>query len=297
MGDQGLSVRASAVRSLLMLTAATACFALLDTTTKWVTTEVPLCLALWALYAIQSAIYTGVVLATSRRQRLRTAHRGAQWLRGVLLAAVQILAFLSLKYLPVGEFTAIAMTTPLLVTLLAGRLLGDHVSLMRFGLVLGGFAGTLIIARPGSSSIGWALLLPMGLVMVNTAYQLLTSWMSRTQDTVSTLFYTSVVGLLLSSLMLPYAWSPVTSAHAVFGLLLMGLAATVGNLLFVKAFERTSAASLMPYTYLQIGFGILGGWLVFSHVPDGFALLGMALIAVCGVAGGVLSMVEGRRKA
>ena len=280
--------------SLACLVLAVAGFAVLDTTTKWVTAEVPLGMALWALFLVQVLVYSLLLVLTGRVRYLRAAAGPAQWWRGLLLLAVQLLAFLSLHYLPVGEFTAVAMTTPLVVTLLAGRFLGEQVSWVRVLLVLGGLAGTLVIARPGGAAFGWALLLPLLLVAVNVAYQLLTSWMARTHDALVTLFYTSAVALLAASLPLPWYWTlPLDAAH-VGALLLMGLAASSANLLFVKAFERDRASSLMPYMYLQIGFGILGGWVVFDHVPDALTLAGMALIAGCGVVGGLLTLHEHR---
>jgi drug/metabolite transporter (DMT)-like permease len=99
---------------------------------------------------------------------------------------------------------------------------------------------------------------------------------------------------LLASLPLAWVWQPVTDLHLWLGLLVMGLAAAAGNLLFVLAFERAPAATLMPYMYLQIGFGIVGGWLVFDHMPDFWALTGMGMIAACGVAGAWLTVYEAR---
>jgi drug/metabolite transporter (DMT)-like permease len=225
---------------------------------------------------------------------VKTAHPGLHVTRGSLLLVVQVLAFFSLKYLPVGEYTALAMTTPLLVTLLATRFLGEHVSPLRLVLVAGGLVSTLVIVRPGSNAIGWAMLLPLGLVLVNAAYQLLASRMARTEDAVTTVFFTCSTALLLSSLPLAWVWQPIDDLNLWLGLLLMGVAAAGGNLFFILAFERAPAATLMPYMYLQIGFGILGGWLVFGHVPDFWALLGMGMIAACGVAGGLLTLVEAR---
>jgi drug/metabolite transporter (DMT)-like permease len=127
-------------------------------------------------------------------------------------------------------------------------------------------------------------------------YQLLTSRMARTEDAVSTLVYTSLTAVTLVTLSLPWVWAPVNEPVLWLGLLLMGLAASGGNLLFILAFERAPAATLMPYMYLQIGFGLLGGWLVFAHVPDFWALVGMALVAACGVAGGLLTLHEARAR-
>jgi drug/metabolite transporter (DMT)-like permease len=76
----------------------------------------------------------------------------------------------------------------------------------------------------------------------------------------------------------------------------MGVAGCVGHFLLIMAFERSPAGTLMPYMYAQIGFAMLGGWLVFDHVPDHFSMMGMGLIALCGTAGGWLTVYELRQK-
>ena len=275
-----------------MLLAALGCFAVLDTTTKRVTAEVPPLMALWLLFLVQSVVVGTYVVTVRGLTSLRTAHLGRHICRGVLLLGVQLLAFFSLRFLPVGEFTALAMTTPLLVTLLASRFLGEHVSALRLVLVGGGLAGTLVIVRPGGSGLGTTLLLPVGLVLVNTFYQLLTSNMARTENAITTLFYTCITALLIASVPLAWVWMPVADAGLWLGLLLMGLAATSGNLLFILAFERAPAATLMPYMYLQIGLAVLAGWLVFGHVPDFWATVGMGMVAAFGIGGGLLTLHE-----
>jgi drug/metabolite transporter (DMT)-like permease len=213
-----------------------------------------------------------------------------------LLTLVTGLAFSSLKFLPVGEFTAIVMVVPLLVTLLAARMLGEHVSPQRIGLVCGGFIGTLIIVRPGTEVFGWHLLIPAALVLVNAAFQLLTSKMSRTEDAMTTQFYTTWVGTALTSIPLFWFWVPVTDMRVLLELVLMGVAGCVGHFLLIMAFERSPAGTLMPYMYAQIGFAMLGGWWVFDHVPDHFSMMGIGLIALCGTAGGLLTVYEVRQK-
>jgi drug/metabolite transporter (DMT)-like permease len=287
-------VKSSAIGGLLLLIAAMSCFAVLDTTTKYVTASVPLLMALWVLFLVQTLAAGGYVLLARDWASLKTTRMGLHLTRGALMLTVQMLAFFSLHYLPVGEFTAMAMTTPLLVTLLASRFLGEHVSFFRLALVACGLAGTLVIVRPGSNAMGWAMLLPLALVLVNSAFQLLASKMARTEDAVTTLFYTCLTALVLTSLPLAWVWVPIDSVSLWMGLLLMGIAAAAGNLLFILAFERAPAATLMPYMYLQIGFGILGGWLMYDHIPDFWALVGMGLVAACGVAGGLLTLYEMR---
>ena len=277
-----------------LLLLALACFATLDTATKVVTAEVPLLMALWFRYAIQAVGATALSWPGRGTQLLATRRLGQQIARGMLMFTVTVLAFASLTLLPVGEFTAIVMTTPLLVTLLAARVLGERLSGLRLVLVLGGFAGTLAIARPGGEIWSWALLLPLGLVFANAAFQLLTSHMMKTEDAHTTQFYTSWVGTLLATVPLAWVWVPVHNPAMWWGLLIMGVAGGTGHFLLIRAFEYTPAGSLMPFSYAQIGFGMLGGWVVFHHIPDQWSLLGIGLIASCGIAGALLTVHENR---
>ena len=276
--------------------AAVACFATLDTTTKFVSASVPVLMALWFRYAFQSAVTTLVVLPRRGRRVLRTVHPGYHILRGLLLFLCSLFAFFSLQFMPVGEFTAVLMITPLVITLLAATTLGEHVSPLRWTLVAGGFAGTLIILRPGGASFGWTLLLPLGLVASNAWFQVLTRKLARTETPMSMHFYTGWVGTLLASLALPFVWVPIESWHLWGGLVLMGTMGSLGHFLLILAYARAPAATLTPYLYAQIGFAMLGGWLVFAHVPDGWSLLGMGLVALCGGAGAWLTVVEGRAR-
>jgi len=277
-----------------LLVAAVACFAVLDTTTKLVSLGVPLLMALWFRYAFQAIATTLAVLPRQGWTLPPTAHPKFQCLRGVLLLTSSTLAFFSLKFMPVGEFTAIVMITPLLMTLLASLTLGERVSVLRWALVLGGFVGTLIIIRPGGDGFSWATLLPLGLVVSNAWFQILTSRLARTEDPVAMHFYTGWVGMLLASLALPFVWTSLGSWALWAGLALMGLMATVGHFMMILAYARTPVSTLTPFLYAQIGFAMLGGWLAFSHVPDDLSLLGMALIAVCGATGAWLAVREGR---
>ena len=275
---------------------AAACFASLDTTSKHVSASgFPVLAALWFRYLIQALLTTAMVWPRKGRAVLRTSHPGRQLMRGVLLFGSSVLAFFSLKYLPVGKFTAIMLLTPLLITLLAAWMLREPVRALRWWLVIGGFAGTLIIFRPGSHSLGWVTLLPVGLVAMSAAFQLLTSRMARTESLTTMHFYTGWVGTLLASAALPLVWQMPGSASLWLQLILMGVLGSIGHALLIKAYMLAPTATLTPYMYSQIGFGVLGGWLVFGHVPDGWAWAGMGLIALCGVLGAALSLHEHRQ--
>jgi drug/metabolite transporter (DMT)-like permease len=277
-----------------MAVAAVACFAALDTTTKFVSLSVPLLMALWFRYAFQAVATTAVVLPLRGLSALRTLHPKFQALRGVLLLASSLFAFASLKYMPVGEFTAIVMVAPLAITVLAATVLDEKVTPLRWLFVAGGFVGTLIIIRPGGEAFGWTSLLPLALVGTNAWFQVLTSKLARTEDPLTMHFYTGWVGTLIASLALPFVWSSLPNAWLWAGLCFMGLMATVGHFLLILGYQRAPASTLTPYLYTQIAFAMLGGWLVFSHVPDGWSVSGIAMIAFCGAAGAWLTVRESR---
>ena len=273
---------------------ATACFAALDTTTKFISASVPLLMALWFRYAFQAVATAAVVLPLRGLGALRTVHPGFQCLRGVLLLASSLFAFASLKYMPVGEFTAIVMVSPLAITVLAATVLKEKVTALRWLLVAGGFIGTVIIIRPGGAAFTWASLLPLALVGTNAWFQVLTSKLARTEDPVTMHLYTGWVGALIAALALPFVWTQLDSGWLWLALCFMGLMGTVGHFLLILAYQRAPASTLVPYLYAQIAFAMILGWLVFSHVPDGWALFGMAMIAVCGAGGAWLTVRERR---
>ena len=104
-----------ALAGIALVIAACACFSVLDTTTKYISAWVPLLMALWFRYAFQAVATTLVIVPIRGRRVLRTRHLPFQILRGVLLLASSLFAFASLKHMPVGEFTAIVMISPLAI--------------------------------------------------------------------------------------------------------------------------------------------------------------------------------------
>jgi drug/metabolite transporter (DMT)-like permease len=225
---------------------------------------------------------------------LRTRHLPFHLLRAALLLVCSLLGLASLRHIDVAEFTAIVMLSPLAVTLLAGLVLKESVTPARWALVAGGFIGTLVIIRPGSESFTWAMLLPVGLVATNSWFQVLTSRLARTEDPVTMHLYGGIFGAAMASLALPLAWSMVSDPWLLAGLVALGLLGAIGHFLLILAYRNATAATLTPYLYLQIAFAMVMGWLVFDHVPDGWSMFGMALIALCGGAGAWLTVREHR---
>ena len=283
-----------ALAGIAMVVTATACFGVLDTITKFISTAgVPVAMALWVRYMVQVIVTALATLPQRGLGALRTEHPRFQLLRGLLLLSCSTLAFFSLRLLPVAEFTAIQMIGPLVITLMAVIVLKERVSVLRWALVVGTFSGTLFIIQPGSDSFTWAIFLPLALVACNAWFQILTSKMTRTEDPLIMHLYTGCVGAIGMALLLPFTWVSL-DARAWLLVLSMGIMGTLGHWLLILAYQRAQAATLTPYMYAQIGFAMLGGYLVFGHIPDRWALLGIGMVAVCGAMGAWLTVL-GRR--
>jgi drug/metabolite transporter (DMT)-like permease len=268
-------------------------FATLDTTSQLIGMAAPIVMVQWMRYLVQTASSVAVIAQAGDLRVLRIQKPALHITRGVLMLSTTMLGFTSLRYVPVAEFTAIVMLTPLVITLAATRLLGEHVPPVRWLLAGGGFVGVLIIIRPGSQAFDPAVLLVLLLVVMGAAFQILTAYMMRTESASHTHLSSGVTGFIVMSCALPFFWQALP--FRTWGLILIvGFAASTGHLLLNLAFKRVSASVATPYLYSQMGFAALGGWLVFGRAPDVYSWLGMALVAGCGVANAWLSMRENR---
>lgn len=272
-------------RGIALAIVATACFALLDTTSQYVGGVVPVLMAVWLRFLVQTGMTAALLLPRQGKSLFVTRAPGWQLLRGALMVTSGTVAYISLQHVPVGEFTAILMLVPLVITLLAAMLLREHVSGLTWLLVAGGLTGALIVVRPKGSDLNIGMFLPLLLVVINAFYQIVTSKMVRTEDPGTMHFYTGLTGLVFGTLVLPWSWAPMREPMLWLLVGLLGVFGSLGHYFMIKGYQKAPASRITPYMYTQIAFATLAGWLVFGHAPDVWTVLGIGLIAVCGVLG------------
>jgi drug/metabolite transporter (DMT)-like permease len=271
------------------------CFAANDTLVKYTGTYLPVVFILWARYLAQ-ALTIGIWLAREGRSGFRSAHPKFQWMRGVLLLATSVIAFSGLQLMPVAEFTALGMLTPVIVTMLAAWVLHEPVSRTRWALVCGGFVGAVIVIRPGGGVFGWVAVFPLLMALCYGCFQVLTSRLAALESPYTTQFYTGFIGTALVTPVVIYYWGDVAnavravSASQLSLLLAIGVLSTIGHLLLIFAFGMAPMSTLMPFIYTQIAWALVTSWLVFRHIPDGWAWIGIAVIAGCGAASAWLNV-------
>ncbi len=289
--------RSRQATALLLIVLTTLAFASLDTATKVATRLAPVLMLLWFRYLFQALVTFVLRFPVQGRALLRTPNPRFQTLRGVLLLITSACSFFGLQYLPVGEFTAMVMLSPLVATALAAWVLKNHVPLARWLLTAVGLLGVLLVIRPGGQVFGWALVFPAVLVTTYAWFQVLTSRLSGEENPYTTHFYTGLVGTVIMCPIVLTSWDTAALLAHWPWFVLVGFLGTFGHLMLIGAYMRAPAPVLTPYLYMQIAFATLSGWLFFDHVPDALAWLGIAVIAVGGVGNALITARQFARPA
>ncbi len=272
------------LQGTLLLLTALLFFAALDATAKHLSAFVAVPLLVWARYLVHLLIMLVAVAPSLGRQLIVTRRPWLMSLRGLTLVAVTLLGQLALKTLPLAETTALVFVSPLLVALFAAPLLGEQVRMRTWLAPIAGFAGVLLIARPGGSLAGAGVAYALGAALSYAAYQILTRKLAATEHPLRLLFYTALLGTLAMSPVLPVFWHGQWPTPTQ-GLLIvsLGVYGGVGHFLLIRAFRESPASLLAPLLYSQLVWATLLGWLVFDHFPDLPAIAGMLVIGAAGL--------------
>ncbi len=281
---------AHALRGVLMVMGAVLLFACNDTVTKLLVTQYPVPLVAAMRYFVHALLMVVFVGPRLGLKLVETRRTGLVLVRGVCLVLSTLCMGLAFQRMPVPESVSIVFLAPMLVVLAAGPVLGEKVAAASFVAAVGGFAGVLLIVRPGGGLEPLGVLFVLAAVASSVVYYLLSRILARSESTMSLLFYTAAVGTVCFGLMLPWSWSgPMPDLPTVVMFVSQGVTAGLGHYLFTAAHREASASLLAPVNYMQLLWVGVLSWLVFGHVPDGLTLVGMAVVAASGIIMAVVS--------
>ena len=273
-------------RAVLLLLSALVCLILLDASGKWLGMRgVPVAAIAWSRYLGHLVLVLAVFMPSRGLSILVTAHPVRQAIRGLLMVSITMIYFAALKTMPLAQGAAVFFTTPILVTVFATLFLGERPSWQTWAAVALGFAGVLVIIRPGGDLPLVGSLLVLGAAAGNAAYQTLTRAQAHADAPEVQVLYSGLAGAAIMTLAAPFWWTPdwweIPGMRAidwlVFGLL--GVFGSAGHLLLARAYGLAPASRLTPWSYLQMLLSIPIGWLAFGNLPDAIALIGMVMIA------------------
>ncbi|MCO5064912.1 MAG: DMT family transporter [Rhizobiaceae bacterium] len=206
-----------------------------------------------------------------------------QLLRGIFLFGSTIFNFYALRTLQLAETMSISFFAPMLITALAGPFLGEWAGWRRWLAILFGFAGVLVITRPGFVSFNIGHVFALMTTLSYCFYVLMTRAMSTSETPESMIFYSALAPTLLMAPVLPGSASmPPDLFHWVL-LLSLGIYGGLGHWMIIRAYRIATTTALAPYPYLQMIWMILLGYLVFDQLPDRWTIVGAAIIVASGL--------------
>ena len=257
-------------------------FAVMDAISKVLGQHLSVPQILWVRYIL----YTLLAVAVLRPMGLRRVfHSQRPWLqlsRSLLIIIENGVFVYAFTLMPLADMHAIAAASPLLVIALSVPLLGEKVGWRRWMAVIAGFAGVLLIVRPGLKALDWPMLVALAGALLWGVYQVLVRMCSRTDSSETTWLWTAVVGLLATSIVGPatWVWPDGWGWAMLFAIAALG---TGCHWAFIKALSLVEASAVQPYSYTLFVWAALIGWLWFGDVPDGRTLAGATVIIASGL--------------
>ena len=273
------------IRAIGLMVLAVTAFACVDTTAKYLVTRahLPLVQVVWMRFLGQFAMVVLAMGLVSLPRMLTTRAPKAQAFRSLLLLASTLFNFAALQTLRLDQSLTIQFLAPLMVALLAGPLLGEWVGWRRMLAILTGFAGILVVIRPGFEAVPPGVIYALGCMVAYAFFMLVTRYIAAFDAAEVTLTYSMIAGVVLLAPFALQGW--VWPQGPLLWLLVasLGFWAAIGHLIFILAYRHAPASTLAPFIYTQL-LAMTGlDYAVFGDVPDRWTLIGSTIVIASGI--------------
>jgi len=268
-------------RGILWMLAAMMMFSGTNAFAKLLMAHYPIMQVVWARYFFQFLLLS-IFIGPRLRRVMATSKLKVQLVRSFLLLGTSVLFFFGLSQLALADISAIMFVAPILVTALSMPLLGERVGPRRWAGIIIGFLGALIIIRPGFGMMQSAALFPLGAACLYALYQISTRFIGRTDDAMTTLFYTASSGTVITTFLVSWFWEmPDATGWAMMAAL--GVTSNLGHFSMIKAYQSAPAATVAPFSYVNLLWATMFGFILFSDLPDLWTISGAIVIASSGL--------------
>jgi drug/metabolite transporter (DMT)-like permease len=268
-------------RGIVLIIGSTVFLACSDAMAKYLSLSLPSIEIAWIRFLVFAMIFLPAML-TTKPNVFRSTRPGLQVWRGVALLSSSLFFITGLRFLPIAAASATSFVAPIFVTALSIAFLSEKVGLRRWLATIVGLFGVMIIVRPGSSAFHLAAVLPIISAFGWACTLIMTRMISGKDGAITTMAYSSVVGLIILTALVPFGWI-TPSWRDIFLGVCVGLASTTGQWIVVLAFRYGDASVLAPFSYSQLVWVTVLGFLIFGEIPDLWTLVGAAVIIASGL--------------
>jgi len=263
--------------------AGVALFPLMNASVKLLTAGYPVVEIIWARFTGHLIVMLIVFLPQYGRRLIATRRPLVQIGRSLLMLVSNGVFVLAIGKVPLATASAIGFTSPLIVTALSVPLLREQVGWRRWSAVCVGFAGALLIIRPGHALADPAVLLLLASSAAYALYQIATRWVMAHDSPATGIIFAALVGSLATTTVLPFVFVMPRSLFDLALFLALGCLGGLGHFFVIKAFQAAPAAVIAPLGYVElIGTTILG-YLIFGNFPDALTWVGALIIIASGL--------------
>jgi drug/metabolite transporter (DMT)-like permease len=282
-----------ALHGIAFMCAGVSTFPFMNAAVKLLSPRYPFAEITWARFTGHLIVMLIIFLPQYRLTLLRTRRPLMQIGRSALMLISNLVFVMAIGRVPLATASAIGFTSPLIVTALSVPLLHESVGWRRWCAVLVGFAGALLVIRPGKGFADPAVLLLLLSSLGYALYQIATRWVSRHDNAATGIVFAALVGSLGMSLAMPFVFiMPRTLLDALL-FACLGLLGGVGHYLVIRAFQLGHAAVIAPLGYVELIGSTLLGYLIFGQFPDLWTWVGAGVIISSGA---YIALRERRRR-
>ena len=258
-------------------------FACLDAIAKYLNGYMDTLQVVWARYTGAFVLTLFIFNPVSRPGMMRTSRPLLQLVRSAMLLGSTITNFLAFRYLQLDQALAILFSTPFIVAILAGPVLGEWIGWRRWVAILVGFSGVLLVTRPGVGDVHWAALYSVASALFYSLYIVATRVLSKSDTSDTTLFYSNLVGAVAMLPVMPFVWNTPDDPFIIFLMVAFGAFGSFGHYLLIVAHRLAPASVLAPFMYTQLVWAIGFGFMIFGDVPNSWTLAGAAVVVASGL--------------
>ncbi|HEX3952946.1 MAG TPA: DMT family transporter [Stellaceae bacterium] len=271
------------VRGILLMCAGVAMFPFMNASVKLLGAHYPASQITWARFTGHLIVMLIVFLPRYGRRLLATRRPGVQICRSLLMLVSNGVFVIAIARVPLATASAIGFTSPLLVTALSVPLLHESVGIRRWSAVIVGFAGALLVIRPGAGMADPAVLLLLLSSAAYALYQIATRWVSFYDDAAVGIVFSALLGSLVMSLVLPFVFVWPRDLFDTVLFCGLGLLGGAGHYLVIRAFQYGPAAVIAPLGYIELVGTATLGYLIFDNFPDVWTWVGALIIIASGI--------------
>jgi drug/metabolite transporter (DMT)-like permease len=283
LSDAALAARRQRLIGIALMCGAVATFSCLDTTGKYLLHHMHPLQVVWVRYTGAFLLALLFLNPVTRPGMLVTRRPWLQVGRSALLLLSTALNFFALQFLQLDEALSILFSTPFIVAVLCGPLLGEWVGWRRWIAIGVGFLGVLLVARPGFGGLHPAALLSLGSAVCYSLYSISTRVLARSDSSETTLFYSNLVGALAMLPIVPFVWSMPSSWFIILLMVVIGAFGSFGHYLLIRGHRLAPASVLAPFIYTQLVWTTTLGFLVFGDVPHRWTVVGGLIVVGSGL--------------